>query len=552
MYLFREFDSEAIRLLLPITNLDIDDEKLHSLIASIHIGLKLYFKGSVDHLKVGIYDEVDNVNESSKRYLVLYDTVPGGTGYLKQLIIDKNPLFEVLELANTKINNCDCEDGCYKCLYAYKNNFDRPLISKNKAKYIIENILKEKDTIERIESISDISQDGLSESMLEELFLSKIKNVATTFKKDMVRGRSGYIVEFDNKYKYDLLQQVSLESKDNVAIYSKADFVFYPKNPKSKPIVVFTDGFAYHEKRVDIDTAQRLAIVKSGKFIVWSLTWEDVNEFDKSKPNYLFENYLNHQELNLTITEKYFKEYKRYLNQTSFELLVELFKEEDYSNFEKFSLGIIAGYLKAPLELKELINFIPSSLKDNFDSVTKYFGQIVRKNQVSLLSIANFVDLKQNNLDQTIFVININDNQEFEFTSWAGVLRIYNLMQFSKNSLFVTNKGLENELYDEIDLFPNISKNLSHEWEIVYDDVINNEVKKFIKELSIINYMPIPNVGEELVDNEGVTVAEAELLWEEYSIALVLEETDLNIDGIKIFTLTKLNELKNELLERIS
>ena len=83
----------------------------------------------------------------------------------------------MLELANSKINNCDCEDGCYKCLYAYKNNFDRPLISKNKAKYIIENILKEKDTIERIESISDISQDGLSESMLEELFLSKIKKL---------------------------------------------------------------------------------------------------------------------------------------------------------------------------------------------------------------------------------------------------------------------------------------------------------------------------------------------------------------------------------------
>ena len=35
---------------------------------------------------------------------------------------------------------------------------------------------------------------------LKELFLSKIKSVATTFKKDMVRGRSGFIVEFDNKY----------------------------------------------------------------------------------------------------------------------------------------------------------------------------------------------------------------------------------------------------------------------------------------------------------------------------------------------------------------
>ena len=551
LYLFREFDSEAIRLLLPITNLEIDDEKLHSLIASIHMGLKLFFKGSVDHLRVGIYDEIDNANESSKRYLVLYDTVPGGTGYLKQLIIDKNPLFEVLELANKKIKNCDCEDGCYKCLYAYKNNFDRPLISKNKAKYIIENILKEKDNIERIDSISDISQDGLSESMLEELFLSKIKSISTVFKKDLVRGRSGYIVEFDNKYRYDLLQQVSLGSEDNISIYSKADFVFYPKNSKLKPIVVFTDGFAYHEKRVDQDSAQRIAIAKSGKFIVWSLTWEDVSEFDKSKPNYLFENYFNHQELNLVIAEKYSSNYKKYINKTSFELLIELLKEENYLNFEKFSLGIIAGYLKAPLELNNFINFIPSNLKDDFDLITKYFGQVMKKDQITLSSIANFDDLKQNNLEETIIILNIDDNQEFDFASWAGILRVYNIVQFSKNSLFTTNKALENDLYDEIDLLPNISKKLNNIWEEIHNDVINNDVRIFIKELSIIANMAVPSVGEELVNNEGITIAEAELLWEEYSIALVIEDPNIEIKNIKIFTLDNLDELKNELLKRI-
>jgi DEAD/DEAH box helicase domain-containing protein len=552
LYLFREFDSEAIRLLLPITNLEIDDEKLHSLIASIHMGLKLYFKGSVEHLRVGIYDEVDNVNENSKRYLVLYDTVPGGTGYLKQLIIDKNPLFEVLELANKKIKNCDCEDGCYKCLFAYKNNFDRPLISKNKANYIIDSILKDKDSIEKIESVSDISQDGLSESMLEELFLSKIKSVATTFKKEMVRGRSGFIVEFDNKYRYDLLQQVSLNQEDDVSIYSKADFIFYPKNSKLKPIVVFTDGFAYHEKRVDSDSAQRMAIAKSGKFIVWSLTWEDVNEFDKSKPNYLFENFLLHQEVSLKVTEKYFAEYKKYVDKTNFELLLEILKVDNYENFEKFSLGIIAGYLKAPMELNNFIDLIPNSIKDDFDTNTKYFGQKIEKYQACLVSFANFDDLKQNNLDNSVFIVNIDDNVEFDFALWAGILRVYNLVQFNKNSLFVTSKGLENELYDEIDLLPNISKNINKEWESVYEDVIDNTVKEFIKELSLSFDISIPSVGEELVNSDGVIVAEAELLWENYNIALVLEENDLKIDGMKIFTLNTIDKLKNELLERIA
>ncbi len=552
LYLFREFDSEAIRLLLPITNLEIDDEKLHSLIASIHMGLKLYFKGSVEHLRVGIYDEVDNVNENSKRYLVLYDTVPGGTGYLKQLIIDKNPLFEVLELANKKIKNCDCEDGCYKCLFAYKNNFDRPLISKNKANYIIDSILKDKDSIEKIESVSDISQDGLSESMLEELFLSKIKSVATTFKKEMVRGRSGFIVEFNNKYRYDLLQQVSLNQEDGISIYSKADFVFYPKNCKLKPIVVFTDGFAYHEKRVDNDSAQRMVIIKSGKFIVWSITWEDVNEFDKSKPNYLFENFLIQQEVNLKVTEKYFAEYKKYIDKTNFELLLEILKVDNYGDFEKFSLGIIAGYLKAPMELNNFIDLIPNSIKDDFDTNTKYFGQKIEKYQACLVSFANFDDLKQNNLDNSVFIVSIDDNVEFDFAVWAGILRVYNLVQFNKNSLFVTSKGLENELYDEIDLLPKISKSINKEWESVYEDVIDNTVKEFVKELSLSFYISIPSVGEELVNSDGVIIAEAELLWEDYKIALVLEENDLKIDGMKIFTLNTIDKLKNELLERIA
>lgn len=169
-----------------------------------------------------------------------------------------------------------------------------------------------------------------------------------------------------------------------------------------------------------------------------------------------------------------------------------------------------------------------------------------------MLSIALFEDLKQNNLENTIFIVNINDNEEFDFSIWAGTLRIYNLVQFRNNSLFLTNKALENYMYDEIDLLPSVSKDISSEWQNIYEDVIDDEVKTFVKELSIIVNMSIPSVGEELVNKEGITVAEAELLWKDYSIALVLEETDLSIEGIKIYTLNSLVELKNELLERIS
>ena len=167
------------------------------------------------------------------------------------------------------------------------------------------------------------------------------------------------------------------------------------------------------------------------------------------------------------------------------------------------------------------------------------------------ISFANFDDLKQNNLSNSVFIVSIDDNEEFDFALWAGVLRVYNLVQFNKNSLFFTSKGVENKIYDEIDLLPNISKSISKEWEAVYDDVIDDTVKELVKELSLSFEISIPSVGEELINSDGVTIAEAELLWDDYKIALVLDESDLQIDGIKIFTLNTIDELKNELQTRI-
>src|ERR1019366_6188593 len=47
--------------------------------------------------------------------------------------------------------------------------------------------------------------------------------------------------------------------------------------------VVFTDGYEYHADpnaglRTGIDTAQRMALMRSGRYRVWSLTWDDVQE----------------------------------------------------------------------------------------------------------------------------------------------------------------------------------------------------------------------------------------------------------------------------------
>jgi DEAD/DEAH box helicase domain-containing protein len=42
------------------------------------------------------------------------------------------------------------------------------------------------------------------------------------------------------------------------------------------PIAVFLDGFRFHKQCVADDSAKRLSLVQSGRFRVWSLTWDDV------------------------------------------------------------------------------------------------------------------------------------------------------------------------------------------------------------------------------------------------------------------------------------
>jgi DEAD/DEAH box helicase domain-containing protein len=566
LYLYREFNSEAIRLMLPISSLDIDDEKLHSLIASFQLGLKAYFKGSVDHLKVGIYDEVDSKDEMSKRYLILYDTVPGGTGYLKQLMRDEKPLFEVLDVALDKLKSCKCnteheKDGCYKCIYAYKNNFDRPLISKRKAIEVIENILSSRKNITKVDSVSDVNSDSLSESVLEELFISKLKNRSLTWKPIITsRGHSGYFFEIqdkDNKkYSYELEQQVELTSKENVEIYSKTDFIIYPiKNKAMKPIVIFTDGFAFHEDRVDVDSSQRMAIVKSHNYISWSLTWEDIEEFNKNKPSYKYENYLDEKYLNISQFKKLYKKDKEFLKSSSMKLLMEFLTNPNISDLEERAMITSACMIKPkPYDItdKTLLNSLSEDIyEDLLDSKINYFGGVVYDDEdVSIISLANLSDLKNNDFSKNIFILHIKDKlTKLNFNSWAGILRMYNLLQFLPNSFFTTTKAIEKDLYGVINFNINSKNSSMNEWNLVYEDVLD-EAKELVKILSKYENLPVPNIGEEIVDSNNTVICEAELIWYEFKIAVTIEK-NIIIDEWKIFNIKEIDKLIETLQKRI-
>ena len=86
LYLYRHFSSEALRILLPRLSTGGTEEQVNSFVAALQLGLKRRFGGKVDHLRVAQQSEPIGETDERRYFVVLYDSVPGGTGYLHELL----------------------------------------------------------------------------------------------------------------------------------------------------------------------------------------------------------------------------------------------------------------------------------------------------------------------------------------------------------------------------------------------------------------------------------------------------------------------------------
>ena len=98
LFLYRDFQTEALRLLIPATTMDSSGKRVESFVAAFMLGMKSYF-GNVDHLNATVSEVPVPDAAYRKQYLVIYDSVPGGTGYLKQLMNDEKGIVDILQRA---------------------------------------------------------------------------------------------------------------------------------------------------------------------------------------------------------------------------------------------------------------------------------------------------------------------------------------------------------------------------------------------------------------------------------------------------------------------
>lgn len=288
LHLLRELRSEALRLVVPFAAGEDVDGDLANLRAALRVGLRRFYGGDPDFLEVRAYDEPLPAREGRRRFLVILDRVPGGTGLLAELCLDKGAkLKEALEKAHDLLRGCACQKrqpavkACYQCLYAYREGDDLPRLDRTRALEILERLLDAFGALSKVDSIGTMSQSGVLESELEVRFVRALQQRVegaggawTQVNEGAWRltvGARGWLVR----------AQVDLGS-DQVAAPCRADFVLYPEQPGARPVAVFTDGLAYHvmpgapQARLADDAKKRLGISQGGELLSWSLTWKDV------------------------------------------------------------------------------------------------------------------------------------------------------------------------------------------------------------------------------------------------------------------------------------
>lgn len=290
LYLYRELNSEAIRILLPLSEVAYSDEKLHSFIAAINLGLKLYFRGDVHHLEVTSMREPQREGSGERFYLIIYDRIPGGTGYLKELMRQPANLMLVLEHARNHLRTCTCvdeplRDGCYRCILAYRNSRNMPTISRNEAESLLGAILALRESLEPVAALSEINTNSLVESKLEQRFIEALSALPGAARTPMqLRGKNAHLFTIPgddgNAVAWHIEHQIRLGPEQGVALNTEVDVLLTPARTtdagKLLPIAVYMDGLQYHHDIVADDVAKRLAIALSGRYHVWTLGWDDL------------------------------------------------------------------------------------------------------------------------------------------------------------------------------------------------------------------------------------------------------------------------------------
>lgn len=572
LYLYREFSSEALRILVPYTKSGVDEEVVQSFMAALQLGLKKRFGGKVDHLRLVSQDEPGKDGGPRRHFVMLYDSVPGGTGYLHQLLAqDAGTLSDVLRMALDAVNQCACnadpeKDGCYRCVYQYRLGRNMNLVSRDRGKEVLTELVASLDQLEKVATISDIFINPNFDSVLESRFIESLRRMGgalglppVKLVQDIVNGKSGFVLELSGQ-RYRIEPQCNLGPSEGVAVASKPDFVIWPWQGGSarKPIAVFCDGWTYHQNSLRDDALKRSALVASGKYWVWSVTHEDVKAAlsgatgtDLDSP-LVVANRHDGSKAPLALPRA---GQGAFTHQSVFQLLswlaTQILPSSDgdtaVAQMQRNALWL--GFLMVPSTPEDLAQ-VQNDLAAWMQQLPEWL-QSPGKGYVPSLSNKNFqpvvatswpLAFAQGQMDGLtspgILVLDdqVDQKDQMSHLYWRRWLALFNTLQSLPGIAMATTSGIQAgdmELLKAAPAKPVVHVGsadqaaLSQEWVDLLDLTLAT-LSAGLHELAILGVNP-PVIGHELADDRGMVVAEAEMAWlAEHVVLLTFDQADLN------------------------
>lgn len=209
---------------------------------AIKLGMQLQLSigsGEVDSF-IGQYEE----NGVMRHTLIFYDTMPGGTGYLRRLL-DELPAVAARALAH--LEGCACETACYRCLMEFWNQRHHALFDK---RLVLSALHALAAGTPQTATATPLDEETCFDSFLEAQFYQLLRDAGLPLPKTqrVVRSANGRHI-------------------------ARADFAY-----EQNRLLILTDGRQFHTQtaaQIAHDLAQRNQLTQEG----WRLlefTYQDV------------------------------------------------------------------------------------------------------------------------------------------------------------------------------------------------------------------------------------------------------------------------------------
>jgi DEAD/DEAH box helicase domain-containing protein len=557
LHLYREYQSELLRILVPYTRSGVNEQVVHSFIAALQLGFKLQFGGKVDHLRFSQQDQPNPQDSTGSRrhYILIFDSVPGGTGYLKQLLAQQaGTMLELLRKARAHLQQCECRhdperDGCYRCIFQYRMSRKMSSISRQQALDILQELLEESHELVQVQTLSDIQIHPLLGSPLEQGFLDALRALSRKpglphikQEKVIVQGGVGYRLQVGDS-RYLVEPQKLLGREEGVRVSCQPDFLISSTGANGiRPIAVFCDGWQFHQNSISEDALKRSALVASGKFRVWSITYQDVKgaldeKFQVAEQSPPLASPL-HTYRRESSPANHFVEAAFWENSSLIALVHWLWKAGPNEQGALVQVQRNAAHTLAQM--------IVSPQSPEADALQAEFAGLqsrLRPGQPA--PGAALCALSPESVNPRIFAwwpaayqqkrfdgensgavcLDETEASESLHLRWRLWLWLFNHLQFLPGILLTTEAGMQSQAYASLHPAPPSSSASpsSAEWKEVLEHCLE-EMRDALTELEQRGIPAPDSLGEDLADEQGKVVAETELRWTDAQVCVLTED----------------------------